>query len=150
MADPRPRERGRAYAERARVYRAAGDEANCVAYAARARRIAGDAGYRLDETRFAGIAAELVRAGVNVSELAKKMYESYPRRRLELLRALLNTLRFSSSDRAASVGLRRGIRARGNRSLLCGQDTRDQDCACSNQRQNHRRYITFHCNLLFE
>jgi len=51
------------------------------------------------------IAAELVRAGVNVSELAKKMYESYPRRRLELLRALLNTLRFSSSDRAASVCL---------------------------------------------
>ena len=51
------------------------------------------------------IAADLIRAGVNVSELSKKMYESYPRRRLELLRALLNTLRFSSGDRAASVCL---------------------------------------------
>ena len=51
------------------------------------------------------IGAELIRAGVNVPELAKKMYESYPRRRLELLRALLNTLQFSSNDRAASISL---------------------------------------------
>ena len=51
------------------------------------------------------IGAELIRAGVNVPELAKKMYESYPRRRLELLRALLNTLHFSSNDHAASVSL---------------------------------------------
>ena len=42
------------------------------------------------------IAAELIRAGVNVGELSQKMYESYPRRRLELLRALLNVLRFTS------------------------------------------------------
>ena len=51
------------------------------------------------------IGAELIRAGVNVPELSKKMYESYPRRRLELLRALLNTLHFSSNDHAASVSL---------------------------------------------
>lgn len=51
------------------------------------------------------IAAELIRAGVNVGELSQKMYESYPRRRLELLRALLNVLRFSSRDRVASFAL---------------------------------------------
>jgi phosphoesterase RecJ-like protein len=49
------------------------------------------------------IGAELVKAGVNVGALSQKMYESYPRRRLELLRAVLNTLRFSSGDRVASV-----------------------------------------------
>ncbi len=51
------------------------------------------------------IAADLIRAGVNVGELSQKMYESYPRRRLELLRALLNVLRFSSGDRVASFAL---------------------------------------------
>jgi len=51
------------------------------------------------------IAAELIKAGVNVGQLSQKMYESYPRRRLELLRALLNVLRFSSGDRAASFSL---------------------------------------------
>lgn len=51
------------------------------------------------------IAAELIRAGVNVGELSQKMYESYPRRRLELLRALLTVLRFSSRDRVASFAL---------------------------------------------
>ncbi len=51
------------------------------------------------------IGAELIKAGVNVGELSQKMYESYPRRRLELLRALLNTLRFTSGDRTASVAL---------------------------------------------
>jgi phosphoesterase RecJ-like protein len=51
------------------------------------------------------IAADLIRAGVNVGELSQKMYESYPRRRLELLRALLNVLRFSSNDRVASFAL---------------------------------------------
>jgi len=51
------------------------------------------------------IGAELIRAGVNVGELSQKMYESYPRRRLELLRALLNVLRFTSRDRVASFAL---------------------------------------------
>jgi len=48
------------------------------------------------------IGAELIRAGVNVGTLSQKMYESYPRRRLELLCALLNVLRFTSKDRVAS------------------------------------------------
>lgn len=51
------------------------------------------------------IAADLIRAGANVGDLSQKMYESYPRRRLELLRALLNVLRFTSQDRVASFGL---------------------------------------------
>jgi phosphoesterase RecJ-like protein len=51
------------------------------------------------------IGADLIKAGVNVGQLSQKMYESYPRRRLELLRALLNSLRFTSGDRAASIAL---------------------------------------------
>src|SRR5581483_598578 len=51
------------------------------------------------------IGAELIRAGVNVGDLSQKMYESHPRRRLELLRALLNVLRFTSNERVASFAL---------------------------------------------
>lgn len=51
------------------------------------------------------IGAELIRSGVNVGELSQKMYESYPRRRLELLRTLLNVLKFTSKDRVASFAL---------------------------------------------
>ena len=51
------------------------------------------------------IGAELIRMGVKVGELSQRMYESYPRRRLELLRALLNVLRFTSNDRVASFAL---------------------------------------------
>lgn len=51
------------------------------------------------------IAAALIKSGVNVGELSQKMYESYPRRRLELLRELLNVLHFSSQDRVASFAL---------------------------------------------
>ncbi len=51
------------------------------------------------------MAAELIRAGVQVGELSQQMYESYPRRRLELLREVLGTLRFSSGERVASFAL---------------------------------------------
>jgi bifunctional oligoribonuclease and PAP phosphatase NrnA len=51
------------------------------------------------------IGAELVRMGVDVGKLSQRMYESYPRRRLELLKSLLNTLHFSSGDRVASFAL---------------------------------------------
>jgi phosphoesterase RecJ-like protein len=47
----------------------------------------------------------LIRLGVDVGALSQKMYESYPRRRLELLRALLNVLRLSADDRVASFSL---------------------------------------------
>ncbi|HEX8310767.1 MAG TPA: bifunctional oligoribonuclease/PAP phosphatase NrnA, partial [Chthoniobacteraceae bacterium] len=51
------------------------------------------------------IGADLIKAGVNVGALSQSMYESYPRRRLELLRALLNVLRFTAEDRVASFTL---------------------------------------------
>ncbi len=52
------------------------------------------------------IAAELVRAGgLNIGQLSQLLYESYPRRRLELLRELLRTMRFTEHDRVASFTL---------------------------------------------
>src|SRR5216110_1058435 len=51
------------------------------------------------------IAAELVRTGLDVGRLSQQLYENYPRRRLELLRELLRTMRFQQEDRVASFGL---------------------------------------------
>jgi phosphoesterase RecJ-like protein len=51
------------------------------------------------------IAAELVRAGVDVGRVSQLTYENYPRRRVELLRDLLGTMRFSANDRVASFSL---------------------------------------------
>src|ERR1044071_6033626 len=49
-----------------------------------------------------GIAAELIRAGLDVGRLNQQLYENYPRRRLELLRELLRTMRFEYEGRTAS------------------------------------------------
>jgi phosphoesterase RecJ-like protein len=49
--------------------------------------------------------ADLVEKGVDVPEISRKMYDSYPRRRLELLKALLNSARFDCDDRVASFSL---------------------------------------------
>lgn len=49
--------------------------------------------------------ADLVEKGVNVPDLSRKIYDSYPRRRLELLKALLNSARFDCDDRVASFSL---------------------------------------------
>jgi phosphoesterase RecJ-like protein len=51
------------------------------------------------------IASELVRLGVNVGAINQALYETSPRRRLELLRSLLNVLRFNSKERVASFAL---------------------------------------------
>ena len=51
------------------------------------------------------IAAELVRHGVDVGRVSQQLYESYPRRRVELLRELLRTTRFTAGDRVASFSL---------------------------------------------
>lgn len=51
------------------------------------------------------IAAELVRVGVDVGRVSQLTYESYPRRRVELLRDLLGTMRFEANDRVASFSL---------------------------------------------
>lgn len=51
------------------------------------------------------VAADLVECGVEVASLSRQMYDSYPRRRLELLKSLLNTARFDCDDRLASFSL---------------------------------------------
>src|SRR5213596_3799279 len=51
------------------------------------------------------IAAELIRAGLDVGRLNQQLYENYPRRRLELLRELLRTMRFEHGGRVASFSL---------------------------------------------
>lgn len=51
------------------------------------------------------VGAELVRAGVNVGALSQAMYDSQPRRRLELLRHALNAAKFSADGRVVSFSL---------------------------------------------
>jgi phosphoesterase RecJ-like protein len=51
------------------------------------------------------IGAELVRGGVNVGRISQLLYENYPRRRTELLRELLGTMRFDANGQIASFGL---------------------------------------------
>ncbi len=55
------------------------------------------------------IGAELVKLGVRVGELSQRIYESYPRRRIELLKSLLNNLTFTSADRVASFSLTQAV-----------------------------------------
>ncbi|MEO6055053.1 MAG: bifunctional oligoribonuclease/PAP phosphatase NrnA [Chthoniobacterales bacterium] len=58
------------------------------------------------------VAAHLVRCGVEVGKLSQEIYESYPRRRLELLRELLNSAKFSGNDRVASFSLSSAVAER--------------------------------------
>jgi bifunctional oligoribonuclease and PAP phosphatase NrnA len=51
------------------------------------------------------IAAELVQAGVDVGRISQLTYENYPPRRAELLRELLQTMRFDADGRVASFSL---------------------------------------------
>lgn len=51
------------------------------------------------------IGAELVKCGVNVGRVSQLLYESYPRRRVELLRELLGTMRFEAHGQIASFSL---------------------------------------------
>jgi phosphoesterase RecJ-like protein len=51
------------------------------------------------------IAAALIRRGVAVDEISRALYESQPRRRLELLRHALVHARFTCNDRVASFAL---------------------------------------------
>jgi len=51
------------------------------------------------------IAAQLVCTGIDIGRLNQQLYENYPRRRIELLRELLRTMRFASGDRVASFSL---------------------------------------------
>src|SRR5204863_7049871 len=51
------------------------------------------------------IGAELVRGGVDVGRVSQLLYENYPRRRTELLRELLGTMRFEAQGQIASFSL---------------------------------------------
>jgi phosphoesterase RecJ-like protein len=51
------------------------------------------------------IAADLVRVGVDIGRINQQVYENYPRRRVELLRELLRTMRFEGGGRIASFSL---------------------------------------------
>src|SRR2546430_13689569 len=70
------------------------------------------------------IAAKLVREGVDVGRVSQITYENYPRRRVELLRDLLGTMRFDANDRVASFSLslatakKLGVLAEDNEGLI--------------------------------
>src|SRR5881275_2330608 len=51
------------------------------------------------------IAAELIRCGVDVGRVSQLLYETFPRRRIELLRALLGTMRFACDGKLAWFSL---------------------------------------------
>jgi bifunctional oligoribonuclease and PAP phosphatase NrnA len=51
------------------------------------------------------IAAGLIHIGVDVGRVSQLLYENYPRRRIELLRELLGTMRFEGKGRVASFSL---------------------------------------------
>ncbi len=51
------------------------------------------------------IGAELIKRGADVGRISRDLYDSYPVRRIQLLRSLLNELTFSSDNRVASFAL---------------------------------------------
>ena len=48
------------------------------------------------------IAAEMIDAGLDIATLCRSLYHTYPKRRLQLLQALLNEMTFSADDRIVS------------------------------------------------
>lgn len=70
------------------------------------------------------IGAELVRGGVDVGRVSQLLYENYPRRRTELLRELLGTMRFEAKGKIASFSLslkvaaELGVRPEDNEGLI--------------------------------
>jgi phosphoesterase RecJ-like protein len=51
------------------------------------------------------IAADILRCGIDVGRLSQQLYESYPRRRIELLRVLLDRMHFDADGKVASFSL---------------------------------------------
>ncbi len=51
------------------------------------------------------IVAELVQAGVDVGEINRQLYDSFPIRRVEVMREMLNGMRIEAGGRCASVSL---------------------------------------------
>jgi len=70
------------------------------------------------------IGAELLKYGVELGRVSQLLYESYPRRRVELLRELLGTMRFEAQGQVASFGLGLnvardlGVKAEDNEGLI--------------------------------
>ena len=70
------------------------------------------------------IGAELLRGGVNIGRVSQLLYENYPRRRAELLRELLGTMRFEANGQIASFSLslkvaaELGVRPEDNEGLI--------------------------------
>ncbi len=70
------------------------------------------------------IGAELLKCGVNVGRVSQLLYESFPRRRIELLRELLGTMRFDGNGRVACFSLslemakRLGVKPEDNEGLI--------------------------------
>jgi len=70
------------------------------------------------------IGAELVRGGVDVGRVSQLLYENYPRRRTELLRELLGTMRIEANGKIASFSLslkvaaELGVRPEDNEGLI--------------------------------
>lgn len=61
--------------------------------------------YPKTTTRTFEIAAELVGIGLDVGSISRHLYENFPRRRVELLRELLRTMRFEGDGRVGSFKL---------------------------------------------
>lgn len=53
------------------------------------------------------IGAELIRAGVRVGKISEQLFQTHPRRRLELFRTMLNGMKFTAEGRVASFALTR-------------------------------------------
>ena len=51
------------------------------------------------------IAADILRCGIDVGRLSQQLYESYPRRRIELLRVLLDRMHFAADGKVAYFSL---------------------------------------------
>jgi len=64
------------------------------------------------------IAAELIRAGLDVGRLNQQLYENYPRRRLELLRELLRTMRFECFSLSIRTAAELGVLPEDNEGLI--------------------------------
>ncbi len=65
--------------------------------------------YSSTNARTHRIVAEMIEAGLDTSRLAQLVYQSYPLRRLELLRAMLNEMQFRAEGRIVSWQLTRQL-----------------------------------------
>jgi len=58
------------------------------------------------------VAAELIKSGVNAGAISDKLYESYPKRRVQLLGEILPKAAFDADDRIASLTLTNEVKER--------------------------------------